>query len=145
MYKTPKSVFQQKVQETIKTDKSKQIIEDIIRLHLFKSAEKNESLLALVEVYDLLGLDKFTDLLQLMDGRTVTFPRKEDFKDTVQLAICYYYKNIENKTWNEIKELLGDSELPTIKYGIRMQQFQSFLKYIADRMKLQGKKEKEDE
>jgi len=138
MYKNPKSVFQQKVQETIKTDHSKKIIEDILRLHLFKNAEKNESLLALVEIYDLLGLDKFTDLLQLMDGRTLTFPDKEDFKDTIQLAICYYYKHVEGKSWNEIKEILGDSELPTIKYGIRMQQFQSFLQYIAERIKIQG-------
>ncbi len=138
MYKNPKSVFQQKVQETIKTDHSKKIIEDILRLHLFKNAEKNESLLALVEIYDLLGLDKFTDLLQLMDGRALTFPDKEDFKDTIQLAICYYYKHVEGKSWNEIKEILGDSELPTIKYGIRMQQFQSFLQYIAERIKIQG-------
>ena len=143
MYKNAKSVFQQKIQETIKTDQSKKIIEDIIRLHLFKNAEKNESLLALVEVYDLLGLDKFTDLLQLLDGKTITFPRKEDFKDTIQLAICYYYKNIEGKSWNEIKELLGDSELPTIKYGIRMQQYQSFLRYIADRMRLRGGRDDE--
>lgn len=135
MYKNPKSVFQQKIQETVRTDKSKKIIEDIIRLHLFKNAEKNETLLSLVEVYDLLGLDKFTELLQLLDGKTISFPRKEDFKDTIQLAICYYYKNIEGKTWGEIKEILGDSELPTIKYGIRMQQYQSFLKYITDRMK----------
>jgi hypothetical protein len=138
MYKSPKSVFQQKVQETIKTDQSKKIIEDIIRLHLFKNAEKNETLLSLVEVYDLLGLDKFTDLLQLLDGKTLAFPKKEDFKDTLQLAICYYYKNIEGKEWSEIKELIGDSELPTIKYGIRMQQYQSFLRYIAERMKMRN-------
>ena len=136
MYQNPKSVFQQKVQETIKTDQSKKIIEDIIRLHLFKNAEKNETLLSLVEVYDLLGLDRFTDLLQLLDGKTITFPAKEDFKDTIQLAICYYYKNVEGKDWPEIKELIGDSELPTIKYGIRMQQFQSFLRYMAERMKM---------
>ena len=138
MYQTPKSVFQQKVQEAIKTDESKKIIEDIIRLHLFKNAEKNEALLSLVEIYDLVGLDRFTDLLQLLDGRTITFPRKDDFKDTVQLAICYYYKNIEGKNWGEIKELVGDSELPTIKYGIRLQQFQQFLKTIADKMRLRG-------
>ena len=145
MYKTPKSVFQQKVQETIKTDQSKKIIEDVIRLHLFKNAEKNEALLSLVEVYDLLGLDRFTDLLQLLDGKTITFPRKEDFKDTIQLAICYYYKNIEGKEWNEIKELIGDSELPTIKYGIRMQQYQNFLRYIADRMKMRKQSERDYE
>jgi hypothetical protein len=146
MYKTPKSVFQQKVQETIKTDQSKKIIEDVIRLHLFKNAEKNEALLSLVEVYDLLGLDRFTGLLQLLGGKTITFPRKEDFKDTIQLAICYYYKNVEGKEWSEIKELLGDpDELPTIKYGIRMQQFQSFLRYITDRQRMRRDEDKDYE
>ncbi len=136
MFETPKSIFQQRLQETIKTDSSKQIIEDLIKLHLFKNAEKNEALLSLVEVYDLLGLDRFADLISLLSGKTITFPKKEDFKDTVTLAICYYYKNIENKSWNEIKDLLGDEELPTIKYGIRMQQLQSFLSYIGDRIKM---------
>jgi hypothetical protein len=143
MYESARSVFQQRLRETIKTDESKKIIEDVIRLHLFKNAEKDESLLSLIEVYDLLGLDKFTDLLTLLDGRTVTFPKKEDFKDTIQLAICYYYKNIEGKSWKDIKELLGDNDIPAIKYGIRMQQLQSFLNYIADRMKMRSAKDDE--
>jgi len=141
MYESAKSVFQQRLRETVKTDKSKDIIEDVIRLHLFKNAEKDESLLALVEIYDLLGIDKFTDLITLLDGQTITFPRKEDFKDTVQLAICYYYKNVEGKQWKDIKETLSDNDIPAIKYGIRMQQFQSFLNYIADRMKMRSKEE----
>jgi hypothetical protein len=141
MFTTPKSIFQQRLKETIKTDSSKQIVEDLIRLHLFKNAEKNEALLSLVEVYDLLGLDRFIDLISLLSGRTLTFPKKEDFKDTLTLAICYYYKNIEGKSWNEIKDLLGDEELPTIKYGIRMQQLQSFLGYIGDRLKMRKDQE----
>lgn len=135
MFKNAKSVFQQKINDTLKTDSSKEVIEDIIRLHLFKGAEKNEALLSLVEVYDLLGLEKFVDLVSLLDGVTVTFPKKDDFKDTVQLAICYYYRHIEGKSWSDIKDILGDDELPTIKYGIRMQQMQTFLNYIADRIK----------
>ena len=136
MYETAKSVFQQKIKETIKTDASKDVVKDIIRLHLFKNAEKNESLLALVEVYDLLGLDKFTELIALLEDKTITFPKKEDFRDTVQLAVCYYYRIIEGKDWEEIRVILGDDELPTIKYGIRIQQFQSFLQYIATKIKM---------
>jgi hypothetical protein len=136
MFSKPNSIFQQRLQETIKTDSSKEIVEDLIRLHLFKNAEKNESLLSLVEVYDLLGVERFIDLISLLSGKTLSFPKKEDFKDTLTLAICYYYRNIEGKTWNDIKELLGDDELPTIKYGIRMQQLQSFLGYIGDRLKM---------
>lgn len=136
MFTTAKSVFQQRLKDTLKTDSSKDVIEDIIRLHLFKGAEKNEGLLALVEVYDLLGLEKFMDLMNLLDGRTINFPKREDMRDTVQLAICYYYRNIEGKSWADIKDLLGDPDLPTIKYGIRMQQLQSFLDYVADRIRI---------
>lgn len=135
MFKTAKSVFQQRLQDTLKSDSSKDVIEDLIKLHLFKNAEKDEALLILVEIYDLLGLDKFIDLMNLLDGQTVTFPAREDMRDTVQLAICYYYRNVEGKSWSDIKEILGDPELPTIKYGIRMQQLQSFLDYISDRIR----------
>ena len=135
MFETAKSVFQQRLKETIKTDSSKQVIEDVIRLQLFKHAEKNESLLVLVELYDLLGLDTFVDMLNVLEGKTLTFPKKEDLKDTIQLAICYYYRTIEGKSWTDIKNVLGDTELPTIKYGIRMQQLQTFVDYIATRIK----------
>lgn len=138
MFTSAKSVFQQRLHDTLKSDSSKDVIEDLIRLHLFKNAEKDESLLMLVEIYDLLGLSKFMDLLNLLDGRTITFPEREDMKDTVQLAICYYYRNIEGKSWSDIKDILGDPELPTIKYGIRMQQLQTFLDYVADRIRMRS-------
>lgn len=139
MYESAKSIFQQKLKDTIKSDSAKDVIEDVIKLHLFKNGEKNEALLSLVEVYDLLGLEKFTELISLLEGKTITFPKKDDFKDTVQLAVCYYYRVIEHKTWDELKVLLGDEGLPSIKYGIRIQQFQSFLQYIA--VKLKNRKE----
>ena len=80
MFTNAKSVFQQKLKDTLKTDSSKEVIEDLIRLHLFKGAEKNEQLLSLVEVYDLLGLEKFMDLMNLLDGRTITFSKERGFK-----------------------------------------------------------------
>lgn len=144
MYESAKSIFQQKLKDTIKSDSAKDVIQDVIKLHLFKNAEKNEALLSLVEVYDLLGLEKFTELISLLEGKTITFPKKDDFKDTVQLAVCYYYRVIEHKTWDELKVLLGDDELPSIKYGIRIQQFQSFLQYIATKMKNRKDDERKD-
>lgn len=135
MYESAKSIFQQKLKDIVKTDTSKDIIQDVIKLHLFKNAEKNESLLVLVELYDLLGLETFSKVLAIVDGRTVPFPKKDDFKDTIQLAVCYYYRIVEQKSWDDIKKLLGDDELPSIKYGIRIQQFQSFLQYLASKIK----------
>jgi len=129
------SDFQAKLESTLKTDPAKDLIQDIFRLHLFKNAEKSESLLTLVEVYDLVGFDRFVDLINVFDGLTITFPSKEDLKETVQLAIAYYYRNIQGKTWAETKEAMRMDDLPTIKYGIRITQLQTFLEYFAQRMK----------
>lgn len=127
--------FQKKLESTLKTDPTKEVIADILRLLLFKRADKNEALLALIEVYDLVGFDRFVDLVSIFSGLTISFPSKEEFKETIQLAISYYYKTIEGKNWSEIKELMGVDDLPTIQLGIQIQSFQSFLQYIAERIR----------
>jgi hypothetical protein len=58
------------------------------------------------DVYRLLGLENFTRLIHLMDGRTVQFPNSLDLKEAIILTLCYYYKKFENKEWSEIHELL---------------------------------------
>ena len=93
------SVFQQRVKDAIKEDlESKQVIEDVLRLHLFRKAEKKEELLVLVELYDLLGPEKFADVLSILSGKTLTFPDKNDFRESIQFAISYYYRTFENKS-----------------------------------------------
>jgi len=133
MFDKPKSVFQQKIKEILTKEHSADIVKEVFKLQLLKQAEKDESLLHLVELYELLGLAKFVDVLSLLEGQTIKFPTKEDLTDTIQLALCYYYRNLEGKEWPEIKQVLQDPDLPSIKYGIRLQQFQSFLDYIAAR------------
>lgn len=125
------SVFQQRVKDAIKEDlESKQVIEDVLRLHLFRKAEKKEELLVLVELYDLLGPEKFADVLSILSGKTLTFPDKNDFRESIQFAISYYYRTFENKSWDEIKIILGEKDLPSIKLGIHIRQFQEFLEYL---------------
>lgn len=133
MYSHPKSVFQQKLKESLDSETTG-VISDLIRLSLLKMAEKDEDLIIYTELYNLLGAEKFTETIDLIDGRTLSFPEKEEFKETVITVLCYYYKNVLNKDWDEIKALLGDPDLNTIKYGIRSQSFGNFIDTMMVRL-----------
>ncbi len=60
---------------------------------------------------------------------------KEDFKDTINTVLCYYYRTVEGKDWDEIKQLLADPDLNTIKYGIRATTFADFINVMIGRIK----------
>jgi hypothetical protein len=58
------------------------------------------------DIYRLLGLENFTRLLHLLDGRTIKFPTSTDLKDAIILTLCYYYRKIEGLDWARIHEIL---------------------------------------
>jgi hypothetical protein len=103
---------------------------------MFKRAERDERLLSLVEIYNLLGAETFAELIDLLNGKTITFPTREEFRETVQVALCYYEKHLMGKKWSEIKELLKDPELASLKVGAKTQSLQRFMEYFADRVRI---------
>lgn len=133
LYQKPKTVLQQRLKETLNSE-SAEAVNDLIKLSLLHMAEKDESLLVYGELYNLLGLEKFTEMINLLDGRTLTLPRKDDFKDTIVTVLCYYYKSVEGASWDEIKSLLGEPDLNSIKYGIHAASLGSFLDKMVARM-----------
>lgn len=131
-FKRPYTVFQEKVNSILTDQPSTDVIKDLIELQMFKNAEKDEKLLVLVELYNLLGLEKFYEVLDLLAGKNLKFPAKEDFKETIQIALSYYYKNFEGLNWTQIKERLGDEELQTVKLGIKCTQLKKMLDYNVE-------------
>ena len=132
IYSTPKNVRQLKINEALGSNEE-EMISDLIKLCLMKPASKNQDYLVYTEIYNLLGLEKFTDLISLLDGRTVKFPTKEEFKDTILTVLCYYYRNVLNLEWPEIKDKLGIPDINTIRQGIRSSQFESYLKELINK------------
>lgn len=133
MYESPKSVFQQKLKENLKEDTST-VIQDLIRLSLLKVAEKDEDLVVFTEIFNLLGVEMFTALISLIDGRRLSFPSKDEFKDTVTTVLCYYYRHVEGKDWPEIRTLLGEPDLNSIRFGIRASSLGAFLTEMIGRL-----------
>jgi len=133
MFTKPKSIFQQRITEIVNDDPTKNVVMDVFQLELYKNAEKNEDNLVLVELYNLVGLEKFCDIIGLLSGKTLKFPTQESVKEDVTIALCYYYKRFRNKSWDDIKGLLEDDRLQSVKYGIKIQQLNKFIKYISER------------
>ena len=132
LYEQPKNILEMRLNETLKGGEES-IITDLVKISLLRTAAKDEDLLIFTEIYNLLGLEKFTELISLVDGKTIKFPNRDDFKESVITVLCYYYRNVEHKDWDEIKSLLGSPELNTIRYGIKASQLESFIKEIINK------------
>ena len=139
LYQKPKSILEEKINAALGTKQDEQMISDLIKLSLLKSAEKKEDLLIYTEVYNLLGLEKFTELVTLLNGRALTLPTKETFKDTITLVLCYYYHVIQGKEWPEIKNILCMQDLSSVKMGIKARQLDSYLSSLVQKY-LEGSK-----
>lgn len=133
LYTKPKTIFQDRVNEIIDKTAASDVIEDLIHLQMFKSAEKNGKNLSLVEVYNLLGVEKFTELIDLLDGKTIKFPTKDTLKEYVIIALCFYHRKYFGRSWKEIKEIIGDDKLKSIKYSLQVQSLENFIKYLQER------------
>lgn len=131
MYKNPKTVMQQHLKEQLRSDEgSTHVIGELIKLSLLKNASKDEDLVVFAEIYKALGVEDFTTLISLIDGRTLTFPSRDEFQELLTTVLCYYYKEVENKDWDEIKSIIGDPDLNSIKHGIRASSLNTFLERL---------------
>lgn len=140
MYETPKDILQLKINEVLGSDEES-IISDLIKLSLMKKASKNLDSIIYTEIFNLLGTDKFTQLIYLVDGQTITLPTKEEFRNTIITVLCYYYHIVLNKDWDEVKCILGLPDLNTIKEGIRSSQYEAYLKELLEKRFINAKKE----
>lgn len=131
-FEKPMTLFQQSINDIMKDNTAKELVKDLIRLQMFKNAEKDEKLLVLVELYNLLGMEKFMDVMDILGGKTLKFPNKTDFKETIQIALCYYYRQFRDYSWDDIKTLIQDEELSSVKLGIKVQQLQKFISYFGE-------------
>lgn len=133
LFKKEKTVFQKQINEVMKDRDNVKIIEDIIKLILLKNTSKTENAATLVEVYNYFGLESFVDLIDIMNGKEVKFPEIDEFKETIKIAIAYYFKYIKHKNWAEIKAILKDDISNSyIKYGINCSKLNRFITELSE-------------
>ena len=132
LFNKPRTVFQSTVNELMSENNCTELIKDLIHLNMLKNGEKDEKQLVFVELYNLLGLEKFMETMELLGGKTIKFPNKADFKETIQIALCYYYRQFKDYSWDQIKGLIQDDDLSSVKLGVLVQQLQRFIDYYLE-------------
>ena len=76
IFESPENLLEQKINETLK-EPEETLISSLIELSLLKDSKKSRDTLVFSELYNLLGLGSFTEVIQLLSGKTITFPRND--------------------------------------------------------------------
>ena len=138
-----RSIFQKNINDICNQGNSVNIVEDLIKLELLKDSERNDRMSPVSELYDLFGPTQFSEIIELMNGRTVQFPTIDSFKETVMIAICYYYKFLLNKDLKDIAEIFNEESLSIMKVGVKINHLNQFIQKQTQLMR--ARKEKKDE
>lgn len=126
--------------EKIFTTPSEIFEEQLNDIFLHSSSEKNDTVLQalslllhlpdsnrdLIDLYNLLGLEGFVSVMTLFENRTISFPSKEEVKELILTALIYYYREIENLSWVEIKQRIP-FEFSSISYSTKVKKMNSFI------------------
>ncbi len=97
---------------------------NLVDLILYKNREVD-----LAGLHQLLGPDLFVQTLQLLGGKTITFPDTDEFKDIFTWALCYYAREIQKKDWKDLKEELG-YDVSSIKWSMKNKQLTHFIQEV---------------
>jgi hypothetical protein len=105
MFKEAGSFFEKQLREAFKpvVDNQQSDLFRVIALVFYH----NEKLSDIYDIYKLLGIEDFIRLIHLLDGKTVKLPTSTELKESILLALCFYYKEIENLSWPEVHDRIS--------------------------------------
>lgn len=129
LFKNPKSVFEEQLNELFSTRKGddKSLLLQALSIILFQDPKNKDLSL----MYDQLGLEGFSRLVNTFNGRTITFFTRAEFDEAMIVAICYYLKEIEGLEWKEIQEIVP-FEVSSISIGVKIKSLNKSMQSILN-------------
>lgn len=131
MFKNPTEVFEAQFNKLFEKhkDTGADLLLKVVNMVLYQ----NNNNIDMQELYHEVGLDTFNKIISLFDGRDIKFYRKEEIKDTLILALCFYYKEILNMEWDAVKKEVP-FEINTISMGLRLKMLNYKIKQEITRL-----------
>lgn len=105
-----------------KKDSEMDVILKILSIIIYQTSHSTD----VVEIYNLLGTEKFSQLVMLLDGRKINLPSLLEFRESLILALIYYYKEMKNYSWEDVKNKIP-FDISNISYGIKIKQLNNYL------------------
>jgi hypothetical protein len=102
----------------------------------------DESISALYNTVE--NLDMFTKIINTFAEMTVRFPSREQFKDAILISLSYYYKEIKNLTWQEIREQIPDEDNISMYAGKGIFRLNKKIKDALDDFMCEDEKDEEE-
>jgi hypothetical protein len=100
MFKSESSVFERQMREAFKPVDEQNSLFSAVALVFYHDVKISE----IYDVYKLLGIENFVKLIHLLDGRTVHLPTGSELQESILLALCFYYREVEGLDWDEIHD-----------------------------------------
>lgn len=123
-FKAPNDVFEAQIDDLFSRHSKgeMELIFQVLSLIIFQSTNNDN----LSNLYHSVDLENFVKVLSVFDGLEVKFPSKKKLKDWLLFALCYYYRDIEQMSWDEIKKILP-FDISSISYGIKIRNLNKFV------------------
>jgi hypothetical protein len=100
MFKSESSVFEKQMREAFKPVDEQNSLFSAVALVFYHNVKISE----IYDVYKLLGIENFVKLIHLLDGRTIRLPTSSELQESILLALCFYYREVEGLDWDEVHD-----------------------------------------
>jgi len=134
LYENPRNLFQARVNSILRAEpESDQVFETIFKLNQvlqnerLSSESNSNQWKTMLQLLELLGSKTFVRVIEILKGQTLKFPSSEELEDSILTTICYYYKEIQGKNWDDIRAEINVPNLNTISYGIKVRNLKAFI------------------
>ena len=137
MIDNPKDVWEKQLDEMFshKERTSEEKFLNVLSIILYENNKNTD----LADLFSTVDFNSFIKVVDLFDGRTISFPTKEEIKDAVELALFFYYKEILGITsYDSLKKLniREDKDFSSISIGRKINNLKKEIKEeIIDSLK----------
>lgn len=126
MFKKPTEVWEDQMNDLFlvrKEDETNRVIEALSIILNMNYGTKNRDI---IDLFNLEGLDTFISVITLFERRTITFPSKEEIKESIIFALIFYYRETKGYSWEEIKKIVP-FEFSSISYSFKIKSLNKFI------------------
>lgn len=96
----------------------------IVDLLLYEGTKSSD----LLELYRILEFKDFVNVVALVDGREIRIPSKQQIEDILITALVYYEKELNGKSWKEIKREYPELPINSMKISYKIRNLNDFIR-----------------
>lgn len=114
LFETENRIYKYYINDLSKSEKSDEFIKSLFKLELMSLDKSEDS--KLVQLYNIVGFDKFFEIISIFENNTITLPKSDKIKKLLLISIVQYLVNGVGISSKEVgKEINKRLELNGIK------------------------------